>query len=203
MEVQLHKGFFKSLRKLLRRNTWYNVALRAVFEGFPNFVKNVWRFRKELWEHRWYDWRYHIMMLRRSLQIMVDPLETHGLEVDESRLKKVKMMRRAIEILLNIENDNFISMAEAELGEIRIGDVDFKLLDNGNYEMITDEEDEVTEHNRKVFKRADEIEIAQWDELWSILKGPNLTDMQLMRANLNNVDVEKVFDGSGITSWWD
>ncbi len=71
--------------------------------NFITFLKNIWVFRKSLWKFRWWDYHFTLDMMKTSLKIMSDTLETKGIEVDGSRLKKVAKMRRAIEIMNNLE----------------------------------------------------------------------------------------------------
>ena len=77
----MRRNFFQKIYDLFR----YDI---------PRFVKNFWRFRKNLWNFRWYDYSYTLSMLRTSLQIMADNVETKGYEVDVSRLKKVAKEQR-------------------------------------------------------------------------------------------------------------
>jgi hypothetical protein len=88
--------------------------------NFITFLKNIWAFRKALWKFRWWDYNFTLEMMKTSLQIMSDNLETKGIEVDGPRMKKVDKMRRAIEIMNNMNNVHHIEMAEKELGKLFI-----------------------------------------------------------------------------------
>jgi hypothetical protein len=134
-----------------------------------HFLKNIWRFRKELWSHAWWDYRFTLNMLERSLTIMEKGMSEKGMEVSETREPKVMKMRRALELLKNSREDNFIDRAEQELGELKLSEWQFELLENGNRRLIDDESDEDREHNRKVYQRAREIEEKEWKELWKIV----------------------------------
>jgi nitric oxide synthase oxygenase domain/subunit len=65
------------------------------------------------------------MFMGTSFEHMADNLEKKGLEIDESRLKKVAAMRRTIELISNYNKDLYIEMAEAELGELVLHDWEF------------------------------------------------------------------------------
>jgi hypothetical protein len=108
-------------------------------------------------------------MLERSLTIMEKGMSEKGIEVSETREPKVMKMRRALELLKNSREDNFIDRAEQELGELKLSEWQFELLENGNRRLIDDESDEDREHNRKVYQRAREIEEKEWKELWKIV----------------------------------
>jgi hypothetical protein len=131
-------------------------------------------------------------MLYRSLSIMVVKLETDGIEVDSSRMKKVENNKRALELLKHKLDDDYVDRAEAELGELVLSDFDFEKTEEGNYKMVDllIETSSVRKHNRKVFKRAGDIEEKEWNELWNIFKGKKFTTMD-------------DFDGSDLRGWWD
>jgi hypothetical protein len=140
-----------------------------------------------------------------------------GLEVFESRGKKIAKMQRAIQILKNINEDNYIQMAEAELGEIIHHPWEFEetedIIDNplGEkneklYKLVDYDTDEEREHNRKVYDRTHELEEQEWNELFEILKGQNYKEYyetlsEEEKKNQNNYD--NWFDGSGLRGWWD
>ncbi len=35
--------------------TWYGQLYSYLFRDIPNFFKNIWKFRKALWSHHWWD----------------------------------------------------------------------------------------------------------------------------------------------------
>lgn len=172
MGVRFENSFFESVEKLV----YYDTKLYKVWEfikrGLPNFLKNIWRFRKELYSHNWWDYRFTLEMMYRSLSIMEKGISEKGIEVDESRIPKVKAMRRALELLKHNLDDTYIDMAEAELGKMIMHDWEFERIEGtSSYQIIDKETDEERVHNKRVFDRAHEIEEAEWKELWKILKG--------------------------------
>jgi len=167
---------------------------------FFRFIKNIWAFRKTLWNFRWWDYHFTLEMMKTSLVIMSDNLETKGIEVDVPRLKKVAKMRRAIEIMNNLQGVQHIMMAEKELGELFIEPFEFKPSEShpGSYELVERNTPEEKEHNSKVYARANEIEEQEWNELWDIFKGQENT-----KYNPYNQDWDDWFDGSNMKTWWD
>lgn len=141
------------------------------------------------------------MHLQISLDHMAGLFETRGLEVDSSRLKKVEKMRRASQLLKNYNEDLYIEMAEAELGELILRDWEFEPIpENPNYyKTVSSETPEEEAHNRKVFNRAREIQEAEWIELWKIIQGQDYSNFKT--ADESSWDDQ--FDGSGIQGWWD
>ena len=162
MDVQFTDSFFKSLKRLSRHQTWWYKAYEVFRYKIPYFIENVWYFRKELWEHRSWDYIFSLMMLRRSLTKLANTLEFYGWEEDVSRMKKVNEIKRVIYLIDRIREDEYLKDAETELGEIQNKDWLFEDIEDTS---------EQREHNSKVFKRSHEIEEAEWKELWKSLKG--------------------------------
>ena len=139
-----------------------------------------------------WDYTFNLDLFRRSLEKTADTLEYHGQEVIISRIKKVDKINRVIFLLSQLREDNFISMAEKELGELK----------NSGWDR--DDTDEESEHNSKVFARAREIEESSWNEIWDILRGQNYDEYRKMVDELSPEEMKKKdlwndwFDGSGI-----
>jgi hypothetical protein len=192
MRVEVKDSFFESVKKLV----WYDSNLWKVWSAIrydiPLFFKNVWRFRKELYNHQWWDYRYTLEMMYRSLSIMVVKLEKDGIEEDVSRGKKVVKIKRALELLKHKLDDDYIERAELELGELSNRPLDFEPVEGneGLYRMIDNDTPAEKKHATKVYKRARVIEEREWKELWDIFKGKKFTT------------IEK-FDGSDMRGWWD
>ena len=192
MDVQITDSFTKSLKRLM----WHESKVYKVYALFrydiAHFLKNIWRFRKELWSHAWWDYRFTLNMLERSLTIMEKGMSEKGMEVSESREPKVMKMRRALELLKNSREDNFVERAEQELGELKLSEWQFELLENGNRRLIDDESEGDKEHNRKVYQRATQIENDEWNEMWEIFKGTKYSKKY-----------GKKYDGTDLRGWWD
>jgi hypothetical protein len=194
MNTEFKDTFFESVEKLV----WYDTKLWIVWEfirrGLPNFFKNIWRFRKELYNHQWWDYHFTLEMLYRSLTIMVNKLELEGIEEDESRMKKVGKIYRALELIKHKLDDDYVSRAELQLGEISYKPIRFEPVEDkaGLYSMVDDDTPEEKKHTAKVFKRAKEIEEVEWKELWEIFKGTKFSKK-----------FGWAYDGSDMRHWWD
>ena len=192
MKVEFKDSFFESLEKLV----WYDTNLWKVWSAIrydiPLFFKNVWRFRKELYNHQWWDYRYTLEMLYRSLSIMVVKLENDGIEEDGSRGKKVQKIKRALELLKHKLDDDYVDRAEAELGELSYKPIRFEPVEGkeGLYSLEDDDTPAEKRHAKKVYKRARVIEEKEWKELWDIMKGKQFTTWE-------------DYDGSDLRGWWD
>lgn len=156
----------------MRYNSWYYKIYEFIRWDFWNFFKNVWKFKKQLLKHREFDSYYSLQMFQRSLEILLDNMKKYSYH--ETKNLKIQKLERTIELLNWHTKDLFIELAEKELG--------IELIFEDSFLKITDDE-------RKVFKRSDEIEKESWIELIKLLKG---------QESLKLVE----FDGSGLKSWW-
>lgn len=189
MKITFENSFFASLKKIQKQNTWWYKTLEFFRRDIPWFLKNIYRFRKELWSFRLWEATDSLGIFKRGLILNKKTIEQCGSEVDGVRLKKVAMMNRAIQIIENYIDDKYISIAEAELG----------LQVNSDYLFGKEEEPEtIRNSNSKIFDKSYEIGEEEWVELWDIIKGrkPIITDK-------NEFDHYYAQDGSGIKGWWD
>jgi hypothetical protein len=192
MKVEFKNTFFESVEKLV----WYDSNLWKVWAAIrydiPLFFKNVWRFRKELYNHQWWDYRFHLEMMYRSLSIMEKGMSEKGIEVTETRDVKVQKMRRALELLKHKLDDDYIQRAEVELGELSHNPIDFEPIEGkeGLYRLVDNDTPSEKKHARNVYKRARVIEEKEWKELWDIYKGKKFTTWEK-------------YDGSDLRGWWD
>lgn len=211
MEIKFADSFGKSIKRLI----WHQHPLYKVYEVFrykiPMFFENLWFFRKELWNFRSWDYTFNLNLLSRSLEKTVNTIEYYGHEVDISRMKKVEKMKRVIELLNHLRTDSYIEMAEKELGKINHIDWEFEEVpDSPGFMKLVDKQDEQEKnHNRKVYKRADEIEAEEWREIWRILEGQDQNEYVKLMESTTGEDKRKTdlwykwFDGSGMKHWWD
>ena len=190
MKIEAGDSFFESIERLV----WYDTKLWKAWEfirrGLPNFFKNIWRFRKELYNHQWWDYHFTLEMLYRSLSIMEKGMSEKGIEVAETRNVKLIKMRRALELLKHKLDDDYVGRAELELGELPHKPFEFEEMEGGNYRLIDNDTPAERKHAKKVYKRARVIEDKEWSELWDILKGKKFTTWEK-------------YDGSDLRGWWD
>ncbi len=192
MKVEFADTFFKSLKRLSMQQTWWYKTYSTIRYDIPHFIKNIYRFRRELYSHHWWDYRFTLNMLERSLTIMENGMTEKGIEVGEMLEPKLKSMRRALELLKNSREDNFVDRAEAELGELILSDWLFEETEDGFHKLVDTETKKDKAHNRKIFKRAVKIEQDEWNELWNIIKGTK-----------NSKKYDSNYDGTDMRAWWD
>jgi hypothetical protein len=189
MKVEFTDSFFDSLKTIKRHNTWWYKTYKTVRYDLPRFFKNIWRFKKELYEFQSWDYSYNLLIFKRSLELTADYIEKKGIEVSSSRCKKVAMMRRAIEIIGKQRTCDYIEEAEAILGPLSYQENIFD-------DTRTEEE---SLHDRKVYDLSDKLERQDWKELFKILEGQNYKSYDEKKHG----DFEEWFDGSGMKCWWD
>lgn len=212
MKTNFADTFFESVERMINRQRWYWKTWDLFRYDLPNFFRNLWLFRKNLWNHTWYNGDGSILpWVKTAVDDMTWRIETRGHEVSESRMKKVAKMKR-LSYLINVcVNDSFIEEAEKELGiEMILHDWEFqeipgKTMDNplGEkneklYELVDKDTPEEKEHNDKILKRSHEIQKEYWEELCYIIKGP---DYDTLRET--DEDFYKALDGTDIRGWWD
>lgn len=190
MEIQAKDSFFKSLKRLI----WHQNPIYRTYSlfryGLPEFIKNIWRFRRELWSHRWWDYHFTLKMLKRSLEIQEGGTRLRGMEASESLDKKLVKMKRAIELLENKIEDNYIDRTEDVHGKLVMKEWKFEESENGSYVLVDEDTEDEKKHNRMIFKKAHDLEEKEWAELWEIIKGKKWKEY-------------KDWDGSDIRGWWD
>lgn len=197
MKVGFSDTFSDSLKTLHIHNTWWYKTYSLFRYDIPRFFKNVWMFRIVLWEHRWWDYRFHLLTLRTSLEIMEKDMHG-GYEIKEDRDKKIAKMQRAIEILKNFEEDDFLELAQKELGIEYEASLEFEEVP-GETELfqLKKQSIQIESANRKISKRSKEMEEERWKELWKIFQGQDYKKFK------KEVDWHSQFDGSGMRGWWD
>jgi hypothetical protein len=201
MKVKFADTFFDSVERMINREKWYWKTWDFLRYDMPRFFRNLWLFRKDLYNYRWYGGQHSVLpFMKTALMNMADMIDERGLEVTKSKDKKVAKMYRAAFLMERFIEDDFVDIAEQELGKLVIHGFEFEPVpDKPGYSRLVDKEtSEEKEHNNKVFERAREIEEQMWIELWTILQGQSYTHL-----SKENQSWDEWFDGSGLNSWWD
>jgi len=214
MKVEFKDTFFESVEKLV----WYDTKLWKVWDAIrydiPNFFKNIYRFRKELYNHQWWDYRYTLEILYRSLTILEKGLSKDGIEVPESRDKKLKNIRRVLELLKHKLDDDYVERAQKVLGEILWKPLEWEDIEGTDSHRLLDNDTPAEKkHMKKVFARARKVEKAEWVEMWSIISGLQTDEHwkdYIKTEDYTKLNTEGKFeaqwkwsDGSDMRTWWD
>jgi hypothetical protein len=199
MKVILGDTFTKTSKRMNFRYSRFYKYYSIFRYDIPRFFKNIWKFRKALYGHYWFDHHGTLMFLEIGITDMADKTEKYGIEIKHSRLKKVQKMRRAVELIKNYNEDRYTEFAEKELGPMTDYNLEFEPAPDhpGSYQMVEKRTEEEKEHDHKIIVRSREIGEEQWNELFEILKGQDYSKFN------NDIDFDEQFDGSGIRGWWD
>ena len=211
MKVNFKDSFFESLENLSNRQRWYWKTWDFLRYDIPRFFRNVWIFRKALYNHRWYSGHHTIFyFMETGISHIAENVDKRGNEIRESSSKKVEKMRRAVEILAHFRKEDFIELAEKELGiEVIIKDWEFEDTGrgDGSVSLVDNETKEEKKHNKKIYDKARELEASMFKELWKILEGQDYSKFKKtpegMDQNQSCDHWLSQFDGSGIRGWWD
>ena len=202
MEVKFKNTFFESFKRMINRERWHWKLWDLFRYDIPRFFRNLWLFRKNLWNHTWYNGDSSVLpWVKTAVDDMAWRIEKYGHEVDESRMKKVAKMRRLSYLIDVCVKDEFIDEAEKELGfKYVYYPFEFEeVLGNDKvYTLKQNETPEDKENNSKLLNRSHEIQKEYWEEICAIIKGP---DYDAMRAS--EEDWDKLYDGSDLRAWWD
>jgi hypothetical protein len=185
MKIHFTQSFFDSLNVMRRHHTWWYRTYETIRYKIPEFLKNVYRFRKQLWNHRWWDYRFTLDMLKRGLEIQEQGMRTKGIEEQTSLNLKLQKMRRAIEILETIGQEGWIEKAEQILGQKCSWSDDA-------YDFFAERSEEQKDTDSKILKLSHEIQENEWKELWRIFQGPDYKNSKYTES-----------DGTDLRGWWD
>ena len=210
METNFAPTFFDSVKRMVNRQRWYWKTWDFLRYDMPRFFRNLWIFRKDLYNYRWYSGQNAVLpFMKTALNDMAAKIDERGIEVEHSKSKKIGKMLRAAYIMERFIEDDFLELAEKELGEVICHGFDFEPVPDkpGYSRMLNRETDEEKEHNSKVFARSGEIEDQMWAELWTILKGQDYSDFDKIKGDAKWKEQDELyknwFDGSGLRGWWD
>lgn len=202
MEIKFKNTFFESFKRMINRERWHWKLWDLFRYDIPRFFRNLWLFRKNLWNHTWYNGDSSVLpWVKTAVDDMAWRIEKYGHEVDESRLKKVAKMGRLSYLIDVCVKDEFIEEAEKELGfKYVYYPFEFEeVLGNDKvYQLKQNETPEDKENNSKLLNLSHKIQKEYWEELCAIIKGP---DYDAMRES--EEDWDKKYDGSDLRAWWD
>lgn len=180
--------------------TYFDRMRQFLFRSLPNFLRNIYKFRKALWNHHWWDYSGSLQFIEVAVDDISKNIEAKGNEVKGSKMKKVEKMNRVVEILKNIREDRYFDIVEVEMGKrYNTKNIEFvPCEDNPDYyELVDYDNDEEKEFNDKYFERVTQIENEEWNELWEILKGQDYEKFDKVKP------WDEQFDGTGMKGWWD
>lgn len=130
---------------------WRNRVLPTATVPFW-FLKNVWRFRRELFHFRDFDYAYNLRIFARSLEITAEFLES-GDAMSASAKRDARDIRKFLRYLRTHEEP----MREAE----RLSGKDFA-------ELYLDPDTQRPEF-RELMELAEKVEVRSWKNSWKLI----------------------------------
>ena len=213
MKVKITDTFTKSLKRLIWQEGIIYKSYSLFRYDIPRFIANMWRFRKVLWNHEWYDYTFTLKALHTCVSIMENKFRNNGYEIRETREKKVEKMQRALELMKNKLDDNYMERAEEVLGKLPHRDLEFEDSGDGTHTLIDNDTEEEKAQWRKVYDYANQLEESEWNELWNIFKGqkePSYDEWIKIHSNeftqeeIDDLTAWNIFQsGDDMRSWWD
>lgn len=178
MKVNAADTFFKSLKKIINSEKWWH--WRFWRTKYYELKDAIWALRKYFKVvTKMVPWDYHSMMVMMAHQakILSYYLENYGIEVDETRIPKVKKLKRFVELLDNYLADNDAENTYAERCGYNFNAEDINWVPSkdkkGNelYEMKSIKK-KGYEHvnNYEAIRKGHELEEKEWNEMMDILK---------------------------------
>jgi len=160
--------------------TW----LRWKIREFKRGVKNLYEFFPLVWKTRDFDYGYILKMQKFQLEKLLVTIE-NGIECDEGRLPKVEDIKRCLQIMDNIEKDNYAERCGYKTDDIDIVFEPVTVDGEEHYEMKNKHpQSQTKEELRVIFENARKLEKEEWDELWETIKNGNKSN-------------------HGMQGWWD
>lgn len=158
-----------------------------------------------MWEYRPWDYGYTMDNLRQSLYLMSEYIDKRGLEVDESRRKKVYYMKRCIHLIDLLAQDDFHKQAEINLGKkLVIRPFRLEPIEGSTSKMLEfDDEPGDVENNWAIWIEASRLQKETWYELFDIFKGEVHNYDVFTKPELKEKAYEDYQNGKGIMNWWD
>lgn len=118
--------------------------------SFIRFIKNCWRFRKDLSTFREFDYKYNLDLFLTSLKITRDFMASDNV-VSLDALTRSEEIQRFIDLIER--HDKAIDIAGKELG----------------YELSYDYSD-ITKDDREFIKKVESIEATSWNDAFNHLR---------------------------------
>jgi len=108
MEVKFTDTFFDSLNNLMNsKRPWYWSFWRNLYYDIKHTVVNMIKLFPVVKRHRSWDYSGILLSLKIQINDIRKGIEKYANEVDETRIPKVEKMKRTVELLNNVIEDNF------------------------------------------------------------------------------------------------
>jgi hypothetical protein len=174
------------MKELLNEIKWFwKFNVKHPWYNFRGGVRNLFTHFKIVWGSGDFDYSYILQMMKFKLERLEKTLQG-GDEVDKDRLPKIEDIKRCIELINNNIEDNYAERCGYLYGDSKYDFVPIEKNGDGQqlYEMVVTRATQTDDEVKEIFKKAQELEQKEWEELWEIFK----------KGNKSSVDMR---------GWWD
>lgn len=174
------------MKELLNEIKWFwKFNVKHPWYNFRGGVRNLFTHFKIVWGSGDFDYSYILQMMKFKLERLEKTLQG-GDEVDKDRLPKIEDIKRCIELINNNIEDNYAERCGYLYDESKYDFVPIEKNGGGQqlYEMVVTRATQTDDEVKEIFKKAQELEQKEWEELWEIFK----------KGNKSSVDMR---------GWWD
>ena len=163
---------FKDVIEYFRPVEWVYDKLETYYYNTKYTIVNFVKYAKIVSRYRPWDSGFILEMMEFQLKDLCNTIEHYGNETDEGRLPKVVNMKRAIELLHNHNEDNYIDRSGYIPEATKFRFVDCPESEYPGFkELKFDKVPGYEDYNQsKVFKDAQELEEKEWAEIFELLK---------------------------------
>lgn len=162
--------FAKSLRKLANTQRWWRWEFYQ--DKYLELKWRIWAFRNYnkvvIVNARPWDYKSVLYFMKKHFEILAERFED-GMEIEETRIPKEKDIKRCVELLHNIIEDNYAERCGYDSNR---NNFEFVAVEGhpDQFEMVDAEGSQTKEERREIFEKARKLEMEEWDELWDIIK---------------------------------
>lgn len=166
MKVKIADTFWASFKKMIdSNNPWRYSYWWHKWYDLKWAIRNLIKYFKIVAEMRPWDSAYILLMMQFQFNILYKHLRNNSIEIEEDLNPKLTKMKRVLELLQHIKDDDFADRCGYIYSSIKTVDAE-----EGFSELIFDESPEVKDQNTRALKESHELEEKEWDELFELMK---------------------------------
>lgn len=132
-------------------------------------IKNLWRYRKIVANHRDWDSQYILNMIEFQLGYLRNTI-AEGNEVEESRTEKIANMDRCLQLLKNVREDEYMTRCGYKHDERAFDEIFIPSLDNPEVFSMSSNPNHTEDELEEIIKQANDLQEKEWQELLTLAK---------------------------------
>ena len=176
MKIQAKDTFFKSYKKMVNSECWWRWEFyKDKYYEFKWAIKSLIKYFRVVIQMRPWDSYSMMLMMRHQAKILLNTLEKYGNEIDETRLPKIKKLKRFVKLVNNYIEDRDGEKMYSERCGYDTNAEELKWIpmeENPDLFELISEKNPGYEHidNSKAIKDGHKLEEKEWKEMMKILK---------------------------------